>query len=145
MDEFSITEGFVQFIKQTVHATVKELNEEQSLRNHIMDLKNQNTMLRVNNKNLKEENWALRDKLKKKYISKTTKHQLFKKFNYRCCECGATNKEATLTVDHIIPLVRGGTDDFTNLQVLCFDCNRDKDQDIWENKPLPPLPRGEVK
>lgn len=36
------------------------------------------------------------------------------------CPCGETED---LTVDHVIPLARGGTNAFENMQVLCLDCN----------------------
>lgn len=29
-----------------------------------------------------------------------------------------------MTIEHIIPLLRGGTNDFTNLTILCYDCNQ---------------------
>jgi 5-methylcytosine-specific restriction endonuclease McrA len=41
----------------------------------------------------------------------------------RCMACG---KEAKLERDHIIPLSQGGTDDISNLQVLCHSCNSRK-------------------
>ena len=40
-----------------------------------------------------------------------------------CLNCKTTEN---LTVDHIIPICRGGTDDEGNLQCLCFSCNRKK-------------------
>lgn len=38
-----------------------------------------------------------------------------------CASCGATE---LLTLDHIIPLVYGGTNERSNLQILCLSCNR---------------------
>lgn len=40
-----------------------------------------------------------------------------------CAECGATGD---LTVDHIVPVSAGGTNDPANLQVLCRPCNSRK-------------------
>jgi 5-methylcytosine-specific restriction endonuclease McrA len=41
--------------------------------------------------------------------------------------CGVTTKDgATLEIDHIRPVSRGGTNDPDNLQVLCRDCNAGK-------------------
>lgn len=40
-----------------------------------------------------------------------------------CAKCGATT---ALSVDHIIPLSRGGTHDRENLQCLCLPCNMRK-------------------
>ena len=42
---------------------------------------------------------------------------------FRCRSCGATTD---LTVDHIVPLVRGGTNELRNLQTLCRSCNSRK-------------------
>lgn len=38
----------------------------------------------------------------------------------KCAECGSKNN---LTVDHVIPVSRGGTNHPANLQILCEKCN----------------------
>ncbi len=40
-----------------------------------------------------------------------------------CQHCGATSD---LTIDHITPLVRGGSNELDNLQILCKSCNSRK-------------------
>ena len=45
--------------------------------------------------------------------------------NYQCQSCGDKNK-ARLNIDHIIPLATGGSNDISNLQVLCSKCNQKK-------------------
>lgn len=40
-----------------------------------------------------------------------------------CAFCGEVER---LTVDHIIPLARGGNNEFRNLQLLCDSCNNRK-------------------
>ena len=40
-----------------------------------------------------------------------------------CKGCGTHFEPQHLTVDHIIPVARGGTDHFENLQLLCGHCN----------------------
>jgi hypothetical protein len=48
------------------------------------------------------------------------RRKVFQKDNYRCVSCGTTYN---LTVDHIIPVVHGGSSDPDNLQTLCKSCN----------------------
>lgn len=52
----------------------------------------------------------------------------------RCQNCyrdltGTVNLGATIHLDHILPLARGGTNDPTNLQALCDGCNLRKSAD----------------
>lgn len=64
-------------------------------------------------------------------IPRKLRHQVFQRDGYRCRECGATNKETRLHVDHIKPVSKGGTNDLDNLQTLCEECNRAKYTDEW--------------
>ena len=49
--------------------------------------------------------------------------KIFSRDNYKCVLCGSTEN---LTIDHIISIYRGGTDDDDNLQTLCNRCNAGK-------------------
>lgn len=40
-----------------------------------------------------------------------------------CRHCGTTEQ---LSIDHIVPVIAGGTNDLSNLQVLCMPCNSRK-------------------
>jgi 5-methylcytosine-specific restriction endonuclease McrA len=51
------------------------------------------------------------------------------------CQCCRSRRQ--LTVDHIVPLVLGGGNHLGNLQCLCEQCNKAKNQQIW----AAPLPR----
>ena len=68
----------------------------------------------------------------RKSISPTLRHEVFKRDNYRCLECGATNKEVRLHLDHIKPVSKGGDNDLSNLQTLCAECNMGKKDDEWK-------------
>lgn len=46
----------------------------------------------------------------------------------RCDYCGRTvGKNGRLTVDHVVPLARGGADDARNWRICCRSCNVIKD------------------
>ena len=51
---------------------------------------------------------------------------VFERDYYQCQSCGKTQLETQLTIDHIIPLARGGQNDISNLQTLCHPCNQQK-------------------
>lgn len=65
-----------------------------------------------------------------KFTSKEWKDVL-EKHNYKCAVCGGTEPFLRqfymfLTVDHIIPLKKGGKNIKENIQPLCSNCNRKK-------------------
>ena len=49
---------------------------------------------------------------------------LCKSYDYRCLGCGSSPKR--LTVDHVVPLSKGGNDTIDNIQPLCKPCNSSK-------------------
>jgi 5-methylcytosine-specific restriction endonuclease McrA len=51
---------------------------------------------------------------------------VFQRNQYQCQSCGKTYKETQLTIDHIIPLAQGGSNDISNLHTLCSTCNQRK-------------------
>lgn len=64
---------------------------------------------------------------RKTNIPRGLRHEVFKRDNYTCVECGARKSDgATLHIDHKIPVSKGGTDELDNLQTLCSDCNLNK-------------------
>lgn len=50
---------------------------------------------------------------------------LLERQRFRCVGCGRSIRKL-FEVDHIDPLVRGGSDDIGNIQLLCPSCNRRK-------------------
>ncbi len=59
-------------------------------------------------------------------ISASARKALFERFGSKCAMCGATG--APLDVAHILPTASGGTDDDSNLTLLCANCNRSFDR-----------------
>lgn len=59
-------------------------------------------------------------------VSKRTRYEVLKRDNHTCRYCGASAPGARLTVDHVLPVTLGGTDNPDNLVAACVDCNAGK-------------------
>lgn len=59
-------------------------------------------------------------------VSKRLRHEIFRRDNHTCQSCGAKAPDVKLEPDHVIPVALGGSDDPSNLQTLCEDCNGGK-------------------
>ena len=68
-------------------------------------------------------------KKKRKSLSKKIFNRLLFQYNFKCCYCNSTKE---LSIDHIQPVSKGGTDEFSNLQILCKPCNSRKGAK-WNN------------
>jgi 5-methylcytosine-specific restriction endonuclease McrA len=68
----------------------------------------------------------IKSKQYKKTLPKGIRHEVLKRDDFRCVECGATNKQTPLQIDHILPISKGGTDELDNLRTLCNICNISK-------------------
>ena len=64
--------------------------------------------------------------VKRKTITKKTRFEVFKRDSFKCQYCGATSPDVLLVVDHIKPVVEGGTNEITNLIASCEPCNQGK-------------------
>ena len=52
------------------------------------------------------------------------------KWNYECAYCGS---EENLTLDHITPRSKGGSDRVTNVLCACHSCNHSKGHQMWSD------------
>ena len=66
-------------------------------------------------------------------ITRKLRFEVFKRDNFTCRYCGRKTPEVILEVDHVIPVSKGGTDDFENLVTSCFECNRGKGNRLLDN------------
>lgn len=64
----------------------------------------------------------------RKNIRKKTRFEVLKRDSFRCQYCGrsAVTEAIVLHVDHIVPVVEGGTNAITNLITACSGCNLGK-------------------
>lgn len=59
-------------------------------------------------------------------VSKRLRFEILRRDNHACKYCGRTPPEITLTVDHVVPVALGGSDEPGNLVAACEDCNGGK-------------------
>ena len=57
------------------------------------------------------------------YIKGTVRYRILSRARFRCELCGISADQKALEVDHIVPRNKGGSDDESNLQSLCYSCN----------------------
>lgn len=54
------------------------------------------------------------------------RYEILKRSGGRCEACGISSDERAIDIDHIVPKNKGGSNDRSNLQALCYKCNRQK-------------------
>lgn len=57
------------------------------------------------------------------HITKAVRRGVYERDGWQCRECGT---RGDLTLDHIVPKSKGGTNDPDNLRTLCVRCNNRK-------------------
>lgn len=111
-----------------VFEIVKYLDaDNKKLRKRVMQLAEETGRLSDRNRELAKGIVPDRDP-----ITKSLRHEVFVKDNYKCVECGATKEDTRLHVDHILPVSQGGSDELSNLQTLCEACNLTKSNRAWK-------------
>jgi hypothetical protein len=68
-----------------------------------------------------------------------TKHRLFVRDRHICAYCGGHFAELDLTVEHILPVSRGGRHEWTNVVTACRSCNTRKGSRRPEEAHMPLL------
>ncbi len=66
--------------------------------------------------------------VERKSFSMEERKTILNKSNGRCAHCGVKldARSGDFTVEHIVPISKGGTHDEDNLVALCFSCNQEK-------------------
>lgn len=59
-------------------------------------------------------------------VSKRLRFEVLRRDNHACRYCGRAAPDVKLTVDHVVPVTLGGSDDPSNLVTACSDCNSGK-------------------
>lgn len=79
----------------------------------------------------------------RRFRRQVTNTFLFARDNYQCQYCGRTSHELkqreSLTRDHLIPMSRGGLNDWTNVVTACSTCNTRKANRLPDEIGMHPL------
>lgn len=59
-------------------------------------------------------------------VSKRLRFEILRRDNHTCRYCGSAAPDAPITVDHVVAVALGGSDDPSNLVAACKDCNGGK-------------------
>jgi 5-methylcytosine-specific restriction enzyme A len=65
-------------------------------------------------------------KKRSRYIPLSVRFAVLQRDSHKCVSCGRCPPIVTLEVDHKKPFSKGGSNETSNLQALCYDCNRGK-------------------
>jgi len=107
----------------------KETNKD--LKRELQRVKFLAKQIRIENIRLADENRRIRERFVSTF-SEGLRQQVFSKSKWKCEYCG---KKKDLTVDHFIPISKGGGSNIENLVAACKDCNKRKgNKDVEEFK-----------
>lgn len=70
--------------------------------------------------------WAGTHAGRRKSFSTEVKSRILSKSKSLCACCGQALSLDSMTVEHVVPISRGGSNDLVNLVALCFQCNQSK-------------------
>jgi len=99
-----------------------EIERESRQKNKERYRPSKNARQRVRNKILAEKKYLILDK------------ELRRIYKSPCFKCGSTENQS---LDHIIPISRGGNHSVGNIMTLCFTCNASKNAKLlseWRNQ-----------
>lgn len=72
---------------------------------------------------------ALKNKRRRPKVQPHIREMVFKRDGYRCINCGSQHD---LTMEHLVPLSRNGSNHSKNLATLCAPCNFLKADMTWD-------------
>lgn len=85
----------------------------------------------------------LKDFVKEKTQVRFSKSNVYLRDQYACCYCGSSVAKREATMDHVVPLSRGGRTNWENIVTACAPCNSAKGNRVgpeWRPKYKPYKP-----
>ena len=87
-------------------------------------------MATVNNKTREPKPNGSQKQNARKTLSLSLRYDIMRRDGFQCTICSASGKNARIQIDHIIPVSKGGSNEESNLRVLCFECNHGKSDKV---------------
>lgn len=82
---------------------------------------------------------SMAKKIARRSLPPLVNRELFRRDAHLCMYCGENFREANLTRDHIVPLSKGGKDEWSNVVAACKSCNARKGNRSPEQAKMPLL------
>lgn len=130
IDGFSISEA-VKTINVSLRAMQIRLKRRTSGQIKLKDLK---WVYKLNHPEILYSQLTKRNPKRREYLPLQVRYNILVRDKFKCKICGISSDKAMLHIDHIIPVSKGGTNDFNNLRTLCAFCNLGKkntDEELW--------------
>ena len=136
---YVLTNGTYYYNKTDTNKIIKVLNIDEAFKFENKEQANKE----LNRATAKLKNFRIKDELelnsqaqkvcKRKSFGTEIRKTVYRKSKGHCCLCGNFVDYDEFTVDHIVPLAKGGTNDINNLQCACKVCNNIK-TDVLPNE-----------
>jgi len=94
----------------------------------MMAMKDHRDWEKKQNEKVKLERRKQRKKEYREELDRDTRELVYARYGTTCYLCG---KKGAKTIDHIIPIIKGGTHDIKNLRPTHKICNKKKGNKIW--------------
>lgn len=71
---------------------------------------------------------------KRKALSKYRRNKIMEKYDFKCAKCGGEYPETPLIFHHVIPIIKGGSNEINNIIPLCRSCHHKEHNEGWKSR-----------
>jgi hypothetical protein len=86
----------------------------------------------ITEESVADEQPVQKEEAPRKRIALSLRKRFFvlKRDHFACVRCGASGVGVRLEVHHRFPFAKGGSDNLSNLETLCYECNRGQSDNV---------------